>query len=198
MSKTVKEFLGLLRCRFDASVLTTEDGVRYTFFAALLQNGFRPEQVVLEHLHPSIPGARIDTVILGGDQSPKIVIEFKYHRANPGGTNQPMPQKAGAIFSDLVRLLKLPWQVSRYLVYVTDRELADYLANPRNRLSEVFGLREGGMLKLGSDFFKGRSATFLDSMGDWPGPAKLYSMAAADLPEDHFLRVYEIELSNAS
>ncbi len=198
MSKAVAEFLGLLRHRFDVGVLTTEDSIRYTFFAALLRTDVRPEQVVLEYPHPSIRRARIDTVIVGADRSPKIAIEFKYDRANPGGTNQPMPQKAGATFADFVRLLKLPWQIGRYLVYLTDEELAGYLANPRNGLSEVFGLREGTHLKLRSDFFRDRSATFLDSMGEWPGPATLYGIASANLPQDHYLRIYEIQPSSAA
>lgn len=196
MQRAVKEFVDLLRRRLDAGVFTTEDSVRFTFYAALLDSAVRPEQVILEYAHPLIQRARIDTVVLETDQSPRIAVEFKYDRANPSRTNQPMPQKAGAAFADLIRLLKLPWQVERYLVYVTDGELAGYLMNRRNGLSEVFGLKEGTQLQLRSDFFSGRSVTFLEAMGKWPGPAILSCIASRDFPQDHHLRIYEIRPGN--
>src|SRR5438874_2334410 len=95
MPKAVADFEQLLRRRLAAHVDTTEDGVRYTFFVALMRCGISPEQVILESSHPTISGAKIDTVIPGTGAWPDTAIEFKYDRANLKGTNQPRPQKAG-------------------------------------------------------------------------------------------------------
>ena len=48
MTQAIAAFVPLLKTRLSASIFTTEDSVRYTFFAALLHAGVQPEQVVLE------------------------------------------------------------------------------------------------------------------------------------------------------
>lgn len=194
MPKGFAVFRELLRRRFEANVFTTEDSVRYTFFAALLRDGLLPEQVILEFPHPLIQRARIDTVIVDGHGAPAMAIEFKYDRRNPGGTNQPMPQKAGSAFADLARLLLFPPPCERYFVYLTDGELARYLDNPRNGLQTFFSLRQDQRRTIDSQFFAGRSATFLHSMGEWPrATCTLRGVINEDLPQNHHLRVYEIE-----
>lgn len=98
-----------------------------------------------------------------------MAMESKYDRRNPGGTNQPMPQKAGSAFADLARLLLfLPCEpCGRYFVYRTDGELARYLDNPRNGLQAFFSLRQDRRLTIDSQFFAGRSAPFLHSCLPW-------------------------------
>jgi hypothetical protein len=193
MNKVVVEFTELLRHRLAADVYTTEDSVRYTFFAALLHCGIPAEQVVLESPHHTISRAEIDTLILGNDRFPDIAIEFKYDRANPSGTNQPMPHKAGKALADLSRLLRCPPDLGRYFIYLTDRELARYLASPRNGLSGVFGLAEGDCLKVGPEFFDDRCTTLRSAMGMWPGRAVLHGIACEALPREHHLRVIAVE-----
>jgi hypothetical protein len=193
MVKVMEEFTQLLEKRLALRVLTTEDSVRYTLFAALLANGVSPEQTVMEYPHPSLPGAEIDTVILSASQTLQMAIEFKYDRTIPSKENQPRSQKAGAVFGDLVRLLKIPSPCLRYFVYATDGELARYFASPRNGLSGFFGLAKGATLVLEEKYFSGQSRTFHESMGNWPCRAVVYGVASEQLPQDHHLRVYETE-----
>lgn len=192
MSEIAVGFARLLDRRLDANVRTTEDSIRYTLFAALLCSGIPPERIVLEDEHPQIERAKIDMVILNADASCEVAIEFKYDRANPGGTGQPMTQKAGMIFGDLSRLLKLPLVATRYFVYVTDEGLARYLASPRNGFAAFFNLSTGSELRLDKAFFAGRSRTFLESMDRWPMPATVKSVINRGLPRNHHLRIYEI------
>jgi len=189
----IETFVGLLNRRLSAGVRTTEDSVRYTFYAALLGEGIRPESVILEDLHAEIQRALVDTLVLDGRGQPALAIEFKYDRGIPSGGPQPRPQKAGALFRDLSRLLRVGGVRQRVFVYLTDRELADYFSNPANGLDRFFGLIPGAMLPLDASFFSGRSPTFHKVMGPWPGPARLRGVSSETLERDHFLRVYEIE-----
>jgi hypothetical protein len=111
LDKVFEDFSALLTRRFDRRVPTTEDSIRYTFFAALMNTGFQPEQVVIEFKHPSIPGAEIDTVIVADNRLPAVALEFKYDRV--ANSTSPKPQKAGALFADLSRLLRFDKVLTR-------------------------------------------------------------------------------------
>ena len=89
------EFDALLRTRLQNSIFTTEDSVRYTFYASLLtKGGLKPENVVLEQPHNAINAAEIDTYI-PHYAATSVVIEFKYDRSIPSGKNAPRPPKGG-------------------------------------------------------------------------------------------------------
>ncbi len=124
----IAEFSKLLDVRLKQDVYTTEDSIRYTFFAALLEVGdIRPDQVILEYAHPAIQRARIDTWITSLDGE-AVAIEFKYHREIPSGKNSPRPMKAGQLFHDLKRLTLIEHSAPArsLLVFVTDEEMAAY------------------------------------------------------------------------
>ena len=72
-----------------------------------LRDEVPPERVVLEYPHPNILGAKIDTVVVGEDHKMRIAAEFKFERGNPSEINHPRTRKAGAVFADFVRLLRL-------------------------------------------------------------------------------------------
>jgi hypothetical protein len=192
-SPAIETFVGHLNRRLSTGVRTTEDGVRYTFYAALLEHGIRPEAVILEDLHAEMKGARVDTLILDNLGRPAIAMEFKYDRGIPGGRNQPRTQKAGAVFRDLGRLLTVGAVHLRLFVYLTDRELADYFLNPANGLDRFFGLMPAATLPLDTPFFVGWAPAFHTAMRPWPGSARLRGVASETLERDHFLRIYEIE-----
>jgi len=64
LAHTFKQFSTLLGERLGLEVFTTEDSIRYTFYTALLSStGLKHTDVILEHPHPVIPGAEIDTII---------------------------------------------------------------------------------------------------------------------------------------
>jgi len=63
MKEVLEEFSILLRERL-SKMYTTEDSVRFTFFAALLKRtNIAPHEIILEYPHPKIPGAEVDTYI---------------------------------------------------------------------------------------------------------------------------------------
>jgi hypothetical protein len=78
-------------------------------------------------------------------------------------------------------------------VYLTDKELAGYLASPRNGLSDIFGLPCGSSLVVNEEYFAGRAPTLLKAMGNWPGRAVLTAITCDTLATEHFLRIYLIE-----
>jgi hypothetical protein len=177
-------FCTLLRTRFEKRVHTSEDSVRYTFFAALLRHGIEPEEVVLEYPHLGVPDKKVDTVLLR-EQQPFCAMEFKYYRA--GMRNSPTTEKAGDLFRDLSRLVLFTEPVVRYFVYVTDAEMAGYKA-----LRELFDLGVANELVLHEAYFAGRRATFLKRMGNWPCAAKVRTLVSVAMPNDHHLRIYEL------
>jgi hypothetical protein len=71
-------FSKLLEERFRAGVLTTEDSVRYTFLLALISSRYCGHtDVVLEYPHPTIRGARVDTLITESANRRAAALEFK-------------------------------------------------------------------------------------------------------------------------
>ncbi len=186
-------FVHLLAERLERGVLTTEDSVRYTFFAAMLESGTRPHDVVLEYPHPAIPGARVDTVTLDENGEPKDAFEFKYHRRNPGGRNQPLPQQAGAVFADIRRLAHFEAPEIRCLVYLTDDEMECYWTNPSNGLDTLFNVPPDEKTGIDRAFMAQRSATLQKSAGDWPEVIRVTAHVLPDVPlGGHVLRMYGV------
>ena len=83
MKDIFAEFAQLLRKRFEQGVYTTEDSIRYTFFAALLaKSDLEAQDVVLEYPHPQIPGAKVDT-LLTSDRGAALLHESNVARNDP-------------------------------------------------------------------------------------------------------------------
>lgn len=189
---TWERFGELLHARLERGAFTTEDSVRYTFFAALLEREeLKPEDVVLEFSHPSIPGAEIDTWIpnLGGAA---IAVEFKYDRDIPSGRNTPRTQKVGKVFHDLYRLGQLDPTAKRLFVYLASSEMTKHFMSERNNLSEFFGLKPGISLRIDEQFCAGRAKTFLSVLGTIPN-VEAVGVYCRSLPKSHELRAYEVK-----
>lgn len=190
-----KAFATLLEERFAAGVHTTEDTVRYTFYAALTASGaVRHTEVTLEYRHPAIPGAEIDTLIQPQNGSAVCALEFKFDRANPSGTNQNRTQRAGAVIADMMRLAQVPDTLAptRYFVYVTDGEMARYFKNQANRLHTLFDAPDATPTSIGAASFEGFSKTLVARIGNQVCPCTVTSVFAADLPTGHAIRVWAI------
>lgn len=193
MNKVFEQFGKLLKTRLEPQVPTTEDSVRYTFFAALLDvTELKPHQVILEYSHPNIDLAEVDTWIpeLNGEI---VAIEFKYDREIPSGRNAPRTQKAGKLFHDLYRLLEIVDHdpIKRIFVYLASNEMVKYMKNPKNGLEDFFSLEQGKELEIEDEFFTSKAKTFRDEVG-CPFSARLVSLWKQHLPNDHELRVYEV------
>lgn len=186
-------FASLLDERIAARTHTTEDSVRYTLFAALLENGSCAKDVVLEYPHPAIPRAQIDTWIPSyGGRS--VAIEFKYDRDPPSGKNQPKTQRAGGVFRDLSRLV-LTVQVTNtraYFVYLTTAEMAVYFRNAENGHSEFFALSNGRDLTVSRSYFEDKPETFRKAAGE-PFEATISGVLTRSLPDGFELRIYQVK-----
>ncbi|MFC1975481.1 hypothetical protein ACFLXQ_03670 [Chloroflexota bacterium] len=188
------EFSALLKTRLNHLVFTSEDSVRYTFFAALLHTTkIAPHEIILEFPHPSIPGAQIDTYVPSTPDRKGLVIEFKYDRQPPGGRNMPRTQNAGEVFNDLYRLARFEEDPSadRLLVYLTDAGMAGYLSNSRNQLTDFFQLAPGHQLRVDERYLETKAITFQRCIGGSLN-ADLTGLWQDTLPNNHHLRICQI------
>jgi hypothetical protein len=187
-----QRFGDLLDERFKRGVVTTEDSVRYTFFAALLNAGILPHEVVLEYPHPAIERAKIDTWLPSYKEG-SVAIEFKYDRDPPGGKNQPKTQKAGYVFKDLHRQVHVAKEIGvrSFFVYVTSEEMATYFRNPINGHTQLWSLGAGEELGIDEDYFSNKPQTFLAALGG-AFEAKVCGAFSRRLSGDNYLRAYEV------
>ncbi len=192
MDAIFTDFCKLLEARFKGKILTTEDSVRYTFFASMLYNNVEPDTVILEFPHPNIPKAKIDTW-MPNFHGNAVAIEFKYDRDPPGGKNQPKTQKAGSAFRDLRRLQLIntnPY-AARYFVYVTTKKMDTYFRNPDNGHKEIYELPPCRSVNIKESYFSDKPKSFMDKLEE-PFEAKITNALKSSLPGDHFLRIYEV------
>ena len=192
MRKTFERFTQLLQHRLKRRISTTEDSVRYTFFHA---TALHPSKVVLEEFHSrkKQERKRIDAILrLPADCS--VAIEFKFHRALRAGGHRPRPHQAGALIADVGRLHRYKPAEGRcagkYLVYLTDGEMAKYIRNPRNGLNQLLDQSPTGF-KITTGFFQSKSATFSRQAGK-PFAARLQCSWAATLPHSYQLWIWRV------
>lgn len=191
----LEHFAAMVTERLDARVFTTEDSIRYTFWAAAsICAGVRPIEVVLEHPHSVIAGAEIDTILQATPERTSAAIEFKYDRGNPGGTSQNRTQRAASVLVDVFRLAKIPDTLAarRYLVYITDAEMLGYFKNPANRLHGFFDLPGPAPLTLCPAAWVGFPQTFRDRVDSHACECQVKAVFAAELPQSVSMRVFEV------
>jgi hypothetical protein len=199
IQKVFQTFSELIHSRLKNGVYTTEDSIRYTFFAALLrETELRPEDVVLEerHPHPEKTGAEIDTWILSAEDRCGFALEFKYDRKIPSKKNAPKTQKAGKVFHDLYRLSLLPTDVKRFFVYVADPEMVAYFRKCSNGFAKFFDLGVEASMHIDSAYFQNRSKTLKNSLGTLPvgtfPSIDVVTRYSEILPDEHQLRIFEV------
>lgn len=192
INNALETFGDLLETRILSNVFTTEDSIRYTFFAALLrQSDLQPEDVVLEYPHPAISRAQIDTWIPPSNGRNGLAVEFKYDRKIPSGQNAPRTQKAGKVFHDLYRLGRLPFTMQRLFIYVAGPEMTAYFNNNSNGLADFFGLPQGNSMLIDSAYLAERSSTFVNSAAEVPN-VQVFAVYSRSLSKNHELRVFEV------
>lgn len=179
----------MLSERLKIGTPTTEDSVRFTFFAAMLKEGVNPSHVIIEYPHPNLPRKKIDMWISPKSGSKGVSIEFKYNRG--ASVNQPRPLQAGKALHDLHRMSQLGPDMHRIFVYLTDTEMASYFNNARNGLSAFFGASVGSKTAIGPSHLQNLSAT-LRNAADLRTDIQVQTLCNAHLHSDHHLRVWEI------
>lgn len=185
----IRSFCSLLSDRLKAGTHTTEDSVRYTFFAAMLKEGINPSDVVLEYPHPNLNRKKIDTWIAPQNGDEGLAIEFKYNRA--GNDNQQRTKHAGKALHDLHRMSQIPLGMSRLFIYLTDSEMASYFSNPQNGLSDFFSGELGCSSTIGPEDLVGRAVTLREAAA-LEAPIKINTLCKESLPGGHELRVWEV------
>jgi len=189
ISTIFENFAELLDKRLKYQIYTTEDSIRYTFFASLIRNGVEPHHLVLEFPHPSIENAKIDMWLIYEEKSP-IAFEFKYDRDVPSGTNLPVTQKAVKIFEDFYRLSQTG--VLSYFIYVTNGKMANYFSNPNNEHTELWNLEYGEEINIDQNYFSDKPEGFNDISTKLK--AKIVGKFKYTLLSNHYLRIYEVKL----
>ena len=185
----IRLFCSLLSDRLKAGTHTTEDSVRFTFFAAMLKEGINPSDVVLEYPHPNLNRKKIDTWIAQKSGDEGLAIEFKYNRS--GNDNQQRTKHAGKALHDLHRMSQIPQGMDRLLIYLTDCEMADYFSNPKNGLSDFFN---GGLecsSKICPEDLVDRAVTLREAAA-LESTIEIKTLCKESLPSGHELRVWKV------
>ncbi len=113
------EFERLLKERLTGKFFTTEDTIRYTLYLALTTcAGLKHTELTLECPHETLRRATVDTVVSEAVGRESMAFEFKYDRANPGGSNLDKTRKAGKALIDLFRLAKIAPEVATAKYFV--------------------------------------------------------------------------------
>jgi hypothetical protein len=184
-------FAKLLDARFAARTPTTEDSLRYTFFAALLLEGFKPEEIELEHPHPTIDRAKVDFWISESKGRDGLAVEFKYDRRLPCGKNQNKSRRAGNVIHDLHRVSLAGHRIKKLSCYLTDSEMAEYFQNPANRLTNFSNCPVGGSFEFGPKELCILSSTVKTAAG-LESPLTIKLLNRNSFPNGCELRIWEV------
>ena len=188
LNAAVDTAIPLIERRLKMQASFNEDTLRRLVLDRLVNSGIPAMRLKTEYPHPKIQGKRVDTVILDGDRTPQVAIEFKYHRKIPSSHNQPRTMKAGELLTDFARLRDFP-NVQRYMIYLTDVEMLRYLGNPRNGLYWLLYTKEQEI----SDANLPNTATLRRTAGDWTRPALSQTLLNRDVGIDHRLIVWQVK-----
>lgn len=148
------DFCNLLQSR---TRVTSEDTIRYYWFAAMLQNDadydlnnysleypyFLTEKIFKKDEKGNITKKELDFLYNNGNEC--YCIEIKFHRNPDPNSTYAHPDAAGSLFNDLIRLsifqpgkayerssekvMILPKATRRFLLYVTDDEMNQYFTD---------------------------------------------------------------------
>jgi len=190
-----EQFAKLLENRFIKEVYTTEDSIRYTLFYCLTHYGkIHPSDIILEHPHSHISGAKIDTYIPPQNDRCGLAFEFKFDRKIPSERNSPKTQKAGRVFVDIFRLALFysnNEKINRYFVYVTDKEMATYFCN---QLDDFFNLAQGKILRIDEEYItKNRPNTFVNCVKNFIINCEVISRLRENFLSKIWVRIYEVK-----
>jgi hypothetical protein len=193
-AELLDHFGRLLNERIECGTCTCEDAIRYTFFHSLISNaGYRHFDISLEEPLPYHPTRRVDTVVRNRRGEREMIVEFKYHRTKLA--SQPKPQLAGSLYCDLFRLAFAQAKIrsQAFLVYVTDKGMAEYLSKPKHDSHGLFLLGEGASITIGSATIARRPNTFLKALKGFSGyPATIRCAYRRDFRNGEELVVFSV------
>jgi hypothetical protein len=195
LAPAFSEFASSVSIRLQRGVHTSEDAIRYTFFWAILNElHLRPEDIILEHSHTGIDRAEVDFYLPVCDGTPGFIAEFKYHRKGAATTASPRPLQAGAIIRDFDRLSRYvtSTQLQRYLVYVTDSEMHNYLSKRRDDVGRFYDGASVDDVRIDEAYVSGASQTLRDYAGAI-SPCTVRLAFGLDAPPNCFIRIWTVQ-----
>ena len=80
----------------------------------------------------------------------------------------------------------------RIFIYLTDDEMANYMQNQNNNLSEFFKLQKEQKFIIDATFFNNKSITFQNSVGSI-FDANLLTLFSRKITDDHYLKILRID-----
>jgi hypothetical protein len=126
-----------------------------------------------------------------------MACEIKYHRRIPSGKNSPKPQKAGEVFNDIFRLARFEpkKKISRYLLYITDAEMASYFGSSQNRFTDLFNLPGNQRLRITEAYCTSdRCETFVNQVtGNFSPSEVIRKFPSLVFPDNNWIRIYKIQ-----
>lgn len=168
LEKVFRDFCDSLQKR---TCVTSEDTIRYYWFAAMLQNDadydlnnysleypyLLKEDIFSKDHKGNIAKKELDFLYNNGEEC--YCIEIKFHRNPDPDSTYAHPDAAGSLFNDLIRLsvfqpgkayersnekvVMLPKTTRRFLLYVTDDEMNQYFTdNSRSQQCYIDGYRQ--------------------------------------------------------
>ena len=189
LNVAVDTAIPLIERRLKMQASFNEDLVRRIVLDELVKLGIPAVRLKTEYPHPKVQGKRVDAVILGDNGAPEVAVEFKYHRKIPSRTNQPRTMNAAELLADFAKLRDFH-DVERFVVYLTDGEMLQYLKNPDNGLSWILEHSREQEISL-SNIPDGK--TFRRHAGDWTRPALSQMLPNRDVGIDHRLIVWQVK-----
>jgi hypothetical protein len=157
INQVLKQFSEYLNIRLENDRNCTEDSVRYTFFASLLKStNISPHEIFLEYPYNTQNKLKLDVYVNSKLFGSRLAIEFKYDRKNPSGQNSNRTQKAGSLFNDISKLRNFDSRekLLRFLIYLTDDEMAVYLSGRHDILKKFLILKRKKISTLGRQVFQ--------------------------------------------
>jgi len=189
LNAAVDAAIPLIERRLEMQAQFNENLVRRIVLDELAKSGIPAIRLKTEYPHPKVQGKRVDAVILGDNGAPEVAVEFKYHRKIPSRTNQPRTMNAAELLADFAKLRDFP-QVERFVVYLTDGEMLQYLQKPRNGLTWLLDTSREREISH-SNIPDGK--TFRQHAGDWSRPALSQMLLNRAVASDHLLIVWQVK-----
>ena len=168
LEKVFRDFCDSLKKR---TCVTSEDTIRYYWFAAMRENDadynlsnysleypyFLKDDIFSKDQKGNIAKKELDFLYNNGEEC--YCIEIKFHRNPDPNSTYAHPDAAGSLFNDLIRLavfqpgkayersnekvVMLPKTTRRFLLYVTDDEMNQYFTdNSRSQQCYIDGYRQ--------------------------------------------------------
>lgn len=189
LNAAVDTAIPLIERRLKMQASFNEDTLRRLVLDRLVNSGIPAMRLKTEYPHPKIQGKRVDTVILDGDRTPQVAIEFKYHRKIPSRTNQPRTMNAAELLADFAKSRDFP-DVERFVVYLTDGEMLQYLQKPRNGLAWLLYTSREQEISISNI---PDCKTYRRYAGDWSRPALSQMLLNRPVTSDHRLIVWQVK-----